>query len=152
MVRQVASDLAGGTASEPLRRSFEFGVHRYLARAGGFAAERVAGPVGFVEATTTEDAYWEMAWTDVAPGDLCWHEPLARVEGARDGAWAPATYDGRPVDDQGWRIGITYDGPQQGTHRYRVCWYGPPLGRPGRHRFVLLANNGRPEVAGPPFD
>lgn len=152
MARQVADDLAHGAASQPLARSFAFGVHRYLAPATGATADRTTGPVRFVEATTTEDAYWEMTWTDVAPGDLCWHAPLARVEVESGGAWAPATYDGRPVDDQGWRIGITYDGPQHGAHRYRVCWYGPPLGRPGRHRFVLLANNGRPEVAGAPFD
>ena len=104
------------------------------------------------EATTTEDAFWEMEWTDAAPGDLVWHEPLVQVEVERDGAWSAAVYDGRAVNDQGWRIGVTYDGPQHGMHRYRARWYGPPLGRPGRHRFVLLANAAQPEVAGPAFD
>ncbi|MCW2856359.1 MAG: hypothetical protein JWR52_1974 [Marmoricola sp.] len=152
MARQLADDLGNGVGSEPVSRSFTFGVHRYLAAPTGSTDARVIGRIGFVEATPTEDAFWEMSWTDVSPGDLHWHEPLVRVEVEGDHDWAPALYDGRPVDDQGWRIGVSYDGPERGRHQYRVRWYGPPLGRPGRHRFVLLANNGRPETAGPAFD
>jgi neutral ceramidase len=152
MARRVADDLALGLGSEPVGRSFAFSVHRYLAAPTGSAGTRTLGTTGFVEATTTEDAFWELSWTDVSPGDLHWHEPLVRVEVERDGTWTTAIQDDRPVDDQGWRIGVTYDGRDRGQHRYRARWFAPPLGRPGRHRFVLLANNGQPETPGQPFD
>jgi hypothetical protein len=41
---------------------------------------------------------------------------------------------------------------QVGPRTYAARWYAPPLGRPGRYRFVLLPNAGRREVVGPPFD
>jgi hypothetical protein len=148
-----------GSASTPLvggARRFRFGVHRYLPVGTGGAVGRSLGPARFVEATRTERAYWEAEWTDVAPAALNWHEPLVRVEvcvDERDPAgWQQATYEGRAVDDQGWRLGITYRGPRRGRHRYVVRWYGPPLGLPVRHRFVLVANGDRPETAGEAFD
>ena len=107
----------------------------------------------FVEATPREDAHWEMTFTDLPPGDLSWHEPLVRVEVETDAGWSPASYDGRPVDDQGWRIGIVHRGRlRNGRHAYVVRWFGPPLGVPVRHRFVLLDNGGRPGAIGPAFD
>ena len=150
--RQVAEDLATGTPSRPVARHFDFGVHRYLVAPSGARAERRPGTVRFVEATVTEDAYWEMSWTDVAPGDLRWHEPLVRVEVETPLGWAPAHDGTGPVDDQGWRIGITYDGTGRAGHRYTARWYSPPLGQPLRHRFVLLANGRQAEAAGPAFD
>ena len=39
-----------------------------------------------------------------------------------------------------------------GRHTYRVRWHDPAHRFGRRHRFVLLANNGRPEVVGTPFD
>ncbi len=149
---QVADALAAGRPSAPQPRSFDFGVHHYLARPSGVVVARAPGPVRFTEATATEDAFWEQTWTDVAPGDLRWHEPLVRVEVDGADGWGTASYDGRPVDDQGWRLGVTYLGHRRGSHRYAARWYAPPLGRPVRHRFVLLANGPQPEVAGPAFD
>lgn len=150
--RRVADDLAAGAAPVPVSRRFDFGVRRYLAAPTGASVARVPREVRFTEATTTEDAFWEMTWSDVAPGDLQWHHPLVRVEVETASGWALATYDGRPVDDQGWRLGVTYRGRRRGEHRYAARWYAPALGRPVRHRFVLLANGPQPEVAGPAFD
>lgn len=150
--RRVADDLAGGTAPVPVERSFDFGVRRYLARTTGVAATRRILGLQFTESTPVEDAFWELTWSDVAPGDLHWHEPLVRVEVATDDGWSTASYDGRPVDDQGWRLGVTYLGQRHDSHRYAARWYAPPLGRPVRHRFVLIANGPQPEVAGPAFD
>ncbi len=150
--RRVAEDLAAGAAPVPLARSFDFGLHRYLPRPTGIAAAREAQQVRFVEATPSEDPYWEQTWTDVAPGDLSWHDPMVRVEVESEAGWSPAAYDGRPVDDQGWRLGVTYLGAARGRHTYAARWYAPPLGRPLRHRFVLVVNAGQPELAGPTFD
>ncbi|RNL65782.1 hypothetical protein EFK50_01690 [Nocardioides marmoriginsengisoli] len=150
--RELASDLAAGVRTPPRDRTFDFAVRRYLAAATGVAAERTVGAVRFIEATGVEDAFWEFSWTDVAPGDLVWHEPLVRVEVSEGDGWRPAEYDGRPVDDQGWHLGVTYAGRRRGAHQYRARWFAPPLGRPVKHRFVLLANGAQPETAGPAFD
>ncbi|MCW2783699.1 MAG: hypothetical protein JWP74_216 [Marmoricola sp.] len=152
LAHAVAEDLAQGIRATPVARSFDFGVRRYLAEPTGEITDRRPGHVSFVEATVTEDAFWSMSWTDVAPGDLLWHQPLVRVEHETPTGWAPASYDGRAVDDQGWRIGIQYAGVEAARHLYVARWYAPPLGRPGRHRFVLVANGTQPEVAGPAFD
>lgn len=151
-VRKLAHDVAAGIGSMPRARTFDFGVHHYLARPSGTGATRLPGTVRFVEATPKEDAYWEQTWTDVAPGDLRWHEPLVRVEVEDGSQWRLAEYDGRPVDDQGWHLGVTYLGRKHGQHTYVARWYAPPLGRPGLHRFLLLANGPQPEIAGPAFD
>ncbi len=152
MAARVSDALAADAAPVLVARSFDFGVHRYLARPSGVPVTRETHAVRFTEATPTEDAFWEQTWSDVAPGDLRWHEPLVRIEVDTDDGWAVSSYDGRPVDDQGWRLGVTYLGRRRGTHRYAARWYAPPLGRPLRHRFVLLANGPQPEVAGPAFD
>jgi neutral ceramidase len=150
--RKLANDVVAGIPSVPQARTFDFGVRHYLARPTGVSASRIFGRIRFVEATVVEDAFWEQAWTDVSPGDLRWHEPLVRVEAEADGTWRPAVHGGWAVDDQGWRVGVTYLGRKHGQHTYAARWYGPPLGRPGRHRFVLLGNAGQPELAGPAFD
>lgn len=104
----------------------------------------------FVEATAGEDPYWELRWLDAAPGDLAWDKPMVVVE-RLDGPdrWV------RAADDQGWSLGVTHEaGPGRGSpaHAYAARWYGPPLGRPGKHRFVLLGNRGRPEKRSSGFD
>jgi neutral ceramidase len=143
--RDLARDVvrAGTVCDVPDVRRFDFSVRRYYATPSGVDRPRVTRPATFTEATPYEDAYWELRWTDVPAGDLHWHEPLVRVEVEQaDGSWVPV------ADDQGWRVGVFAVGPG----KYAARWYAPPLGRPGRYRFVLLANAGRAEVAGAPFD
>ena len=147
--RDLAADLAktGSVADVPASRTFDFSVQRYYAVPTRAAAPRALQSARFVEATRDEDAYWALEWSDVAPGDLHWHEPLVRVEAQQpDGSWTPA------ADDQGYCVGVTYLGERGGTHRYEAAWYAPPLGQPGKHRFVLVANAGQPETASQPFD
>jgi neutral ceramidase len=134
-------------------RDFRLEARRYFASpsAGDVCVLRSVHPNPvFVEATATEDAYWEVRWLDVPPGDLAWDEPLVAVERLEEsGRWVPA------VDDQGWRIGVTHEAkPGRGSrsHGYAARWFDPPLGRPGKHRFVLLANANRPERISSPFD
>ena len=146
---RLAADVARtANISEPLSvRHFRFHSHRYLPRPEGRSGARAAmGCPAFTEATTSEDAYWEFQWRDVAPGDLAWHDPLVRVETAAPG--------GRPVDDQGWHLGVVHLGPDGAgpSHRYAARWYEPVLGPPIKHRFVLLANGGQPQLESEPFD
>ena len=73
-----------------------------------------------------------------------------------DGAtWQPAGHGWRRADDQGWALEITHLGPSADlapAHEYRVRWHDPDHRFGRRHRFVLLENNGRPELPGRPFD
>ena len=161
LAAEVARD---GLVSDPTPvREWDLRVHRYWPEPVPTAVERRwAGPARFVDPTSRDDGWWEAEWVDVAPGNLDWHEPLVRVEaedgadggkGAEaDGAWRPATYRGRPVDDQGWAIEVSYVRQDGDEHHYRVRWHDPAFAGDRRHRFVLEANAGRPELASAAFD
>lgn len=149
VVRRLASDVEKESVVAqllPVRR-FDLTVRRFLPRPTNGAGPRRCRPARFVEATAESDAYWEMPYDDAPPGDLHWHEPMLRVEREQDdGGWVTV------ADDQGWYVGVVVDRGERGlsTGRFLARWYAPAFG--ARHRFVLIANNGRPEVAGPPFD
>jgi neutral ceramidase len=145
---QLARDLASrGSVSEPLpHRTFDFAARRYLARPTGAAiAPEALGSPGFVDATLTEDGYWEFRWRDAAPGDLTWHEPLVRVESAAgDGSWTTV------ADDQGYDLGVVHLGAGRGgAHRYAARWYTRYLGPVPRHRFAVATPGS--ELASTPF-
>jgi neutral ceramidase len=140
-------------------RRFQGVIGHYLAgdeRPGSGPRRLPAGSPTFAEADRWQDAYWEFTWSGGPPGSLRWDRPIVRVErelGA--GRWEPAAGPTGPVDDQGWRLGVFHLGPAAdapGSHLYAARWYQPPLGAPGRHRFVLEANHGHGELAGDPFD
>jgi neutral ceramidase len=144
---------AGGLQEHLAERTFEFAARRYLAVPTGRHALRVAGPVSYVDPTATEDGYWRFEWLDAAPGDLTWHEPLARVEtlGA-DGGWRPASGPRGPIDDQGWALGVSHLGPAPGgAHRYAACWYTPYLGPEGRFRIAVADGRSGWDPASPPL-
>lgn len=126
--------VARGEVAGAIDRRFALPARRYLPRTTGLGVPRRAeGPATFHDPTRTDEGWWEVRWHDVAPGDLRWHEPLARVE----------REDGEVVaDDQGTNVAVLQVRP--GT--YAARWYGPPLGRVPRHRFVIVANAGQPEI------
>lgn len=113
------------------------------------------GRARFVDPTAEVDGYWEQVWVDAEPARLHWHEPLVSVQASEDDGrnWQDAVdAEGLVADDAAWACQITHLGAEAGRHRYRVRWFDPAH-RPGRrHRFVLAANAGRPELAGPAFD
>jgi neutral ceramidase len=142
------------TDVQPTRR-WNLRITRYLARPTSSMTRRAqAGPARFVDPTAERDGYWEMAWRDVPPGDLDWHEPMVRVEHLdAAGHWVPtAGALGRDVTDQGWELEVRHCRRDDQGDRYVVRWFEPEhrAGRP--HRFVLEANAGRPELAADPFD
>jgi len=155
-----AARLAGETLRDGLvddllpERSFDLRHRSYMPAAPAAPAERaIDGPATFTDATATADPVWEQRWWDVAPGGLAWHEPLVRVEMADgDGAWRPAVAHGRRVDDAGCDVEVVHLGAGGRGHRYAARWWDPGFRAGRRHRFVLVANAGRPEVAGEPFD
>jgi neutral ceramidase len=165
-VGAAAGDLAGEVAVADLvddalsDRSFHGKVHRYLPseHPAGSGPPRRAAASGAVcvEADRWEDSYWEFRWTGGEPGTLHWDERLVRVERlVAPGVWERMGDPTGPVDDAGWHVGVFHLGPERsrpGEHLYAARWYQPPLGQPGRYRFVLEANHGHPELAGEPFD
>ena len=151
----VGGDVAHQAAEE---RTWNLTTHRYLPEPEAreeVRERRFVGVASFTDPTPEVDGFWEQAWVDVDPASLHWHEPLVRVEASHDdgATWEPARVEGWPADDQwGW-VSVRHDGADgPGRHRYRARWYEPVHRRGTRHRFVLLANAGRPEVAGAPFD
>jgi len=172
----MAGDVLSDTAAE---RSWDLRIHRYLPRPDHHLDHHPAPPrvalsaPRYSDPTAEEDGWWSFEWRDAAPGDLTWHEPMVRVDssdgsaadsaggdgdGDGSGMWVPAvTQDGRRVDDQGWELDITHcghdhsDGRHLG-HRYRVRWFDPTFRAGRRHRFVILATAGRPELVSAPFD
>ena len=143
---------ASGTAVAHVRveRAFDLKVTRYLPAATGAPTPvTIDGPARFTDTTARVDASWKVAWTGPPPGDLAWHEPMARVEAQDgDGPWCPA------ADDQGWDVAVLAVGPvdgAEGRHRYVARWYLPDLRAGRRHRFVVTAPDGT-DVASEPFD
>ena len=135
-------------------RAFDLRHRSYLPAPsnGATAAGRIIhGPPSFTDATGDRDPMWEQRWSDVAPGDIDWAAPLVRVEMADGGGpWVPAVGpDGRPVDDWGTDVEVVLLGAEGDRgHRYAARWWDPAFRAGRRHRFVLLASGGRPEVAG----
>jgi neutral ceramidase len=152
----VTDVLRNGTVADVLpERRFELPMHRYLARSGGPMQERSIDRGGVEYAgSSVEDPYVELRWSDVAPGDLNWSDPLAGIERqARDGSWVPARQANRPLDDGGWDLGVLALGVESGRHRYAIRWFGTADTSRGQvpYRLVLAANNGRPRRTGEPF-
>lgn len=155
---KLAHDTVGhGLFADVGDRTWNLATKRYFPKAPTAAPpeRRFLGKALFADPTARDDALWEQSWVDVAPGGLHWHEPIVRVEQSDDNgeSWIPAAHVWRKADDQGWALEVTHiGGPDAGRHTYRVAWHDPSHRFGRKHRFVLLANNGRPEVAGDPFD
>ena len=155
---KLAAETVGqGLVLDVADRSWDLATHRYLPTEpeGPGQDRRFTGKATFTDPTDRDEAVWEQSWVDVAPGGLHWHEPLVRVEQSDDdgASWSLAAPGGRRADDQGWALEVTHvGGPDAGRHTYRVRWHDPGHRFGRRHRFVLAANNGRPELPGVPFD
>jgi neutral ceramidase len=138
----------GHLADVQAERSFKVKVKRFWPQAEGRTVTReFLGPARFSNPTTREHGICELRFRDVDPATLRWNQSLAQIEAqADDGSWALASIDGEPLDDQGWRIGVTHLGPDQAGHLYAVRWYAPEERALGSYRFKLLANAEQPEL------
>jgi neutral ceramidase len=137
---QLAHELeTASVVSKPLPvRSFDLRVHRYFATPEASPPLRAfVAPARFTDPSPTEFGYWHIEWTDAAPGNLDWYEPIVRVENDAGGVVA---------DDQWGAIDVAY----LGDHRYRARWFDPAFGV--KHRFVLCENAGRPSARSHLFD
>ncbi|NLA36237.1 MAG: hypothetical protein GX868_11230, partial [Actinobacteria bacterium] len=138
----------------PQQRSWDLRVHRYLVdSAEPLARPSVLRDPQFRDYTERVDGAWEFAWNDGAPGSLCWHQTLVRIEGSTDGGatWEPARHNGRWVDDQGTEMEVRHLGESAPGHGYVARWYNPAFGDDRLHRFVVLGADGAVRLASAPF-
>jgi len=155
---EVAVSASGVVTDVLSERSFDLTARHFLPEPvlAATVERRFLGGPAFTDPTRTVDGVWETRWRDVAPGGLDWHEPMVCVERSplAGGEWELARRQGRVVDDQGWDLEVRHLGEAADGdgHDYGVRWYDPTLGGEWRHRFVLVANHGRPELFGHPFD
>jgi neutral ceramidase len=140
----------GHVSDVATERAFDLRHRRYLPASGSGSStnRQVLGRAAFTDATAATDPCWRQEWRDVPPGDLTWHEPLVRVEVADGhGYWRP----NGPLGDGSCDIEVVHLGQEHEGDRYAVRWHNPDFHGSRRHRFVLLADAGRPEVACEPF-
>lgn len=138
---RLAGAVGGGEAvADVAPRTFRLPSRRYLARpTGALTVRRPVGEATFHDPTAIDDGYWEQRWFDVPAGDLAWHRPLVFVEREHD--------DAVVADDRIGEVAVLQIEPGVLAAR----WYGPPLGRVPRHRFVVVANGAQPELRPEPF-
>lgn len=146
---------SGVVQTVPAERRFDLKVRHHLARPSGASGpdRSIVGQPRYVDTTSTTDGYWEVEWRDVEPAGLHWHEPMIRVESTDGGGagWHTAVHDGRLMDDRGWDLQVTHVGTDELGHRYQACWWDPAFHGGRWYRFVVVANNGRVQVASAPF-
>ena len=148
---EVAAVGTGYVAHLLPKRRFSLSVRHYLPVPGAEAltSRQVLAPAEFHDGTKEDPGRWEFRFLDAPPGDLCWHDPLVRVE--REDARLGWTI---VEDDQGVNLGVVHQGKSKTNdgHAYAARWFNPWLGAGRRHRVVVLANRGRTELASDPFD
>ncbi|HWD52714.1 MAG TPA: neutral/alkaline non-lysosomal ceramidase N-terminal domain-containing protein [Acidimicrobiales bacterium] len=151
LAEEVAAAPTGYVSHLLPERKFSLSVRHYLPGpvAGAPTWRRALAPAEFHDGAREDPDRWEFRFLDAPPGDLHWHEPLARVEG-EDARLGWVTVE----DDQRVSLGVVHQGRSRtdGGHSYAARWYDPWVGAGRRHRFVILANSGRPELASDPFD
>jgi len=106
------------------------------ARAGTGARRVLADPAPVPARHENEEDYIRFRWQDVGPGEISFHEPLARVEVKVDERWVPMSADGQAIDDEAYDLEIRHvENRTGGMAEYEVRWYNPVAG--GGYRFVI---------------
>ena len=160
----LAADLASATdgvvADAVTERKWDLKIRRFLAKPDARHVGRSAAwSPRYVDATPDADGYWEFVWRDTAVGNLRWHEPLVRLEQTDspdafgpDAEWVPAVHRGYRVDDQGCDVEVRVAGTDKIGDLFAARWHNPAFRVGRRHRFVVVANAGQPELVSVPFD
>jgi neutral ceramidase len=117
----------------------------------GTGARRVLQQPAPVRAHTADDEdYVAFRWQDVDAGEICYHEPLCRVEVKTNDRWALLSAQGVPVHDDGYDLEIRYLGRlDQGMGQYEVRWYNPVPG--GAYRFRIEPRGAHPALVSRAF-
>lgn len=138
----LAHDLASkGSVAELIpERRFELKAVQYMPeKTTVTGARKVLSVPEFVDPKSNAEGYWHFYWQDVPPDRINWDKPLAKVEVSHDGStWKVLESHGRPVNDQGYDIGVYYRGSSAGgMAKYEARWYNPEFD--GAKRFMRFA-------------
>ncbi len=144
----------GGVSDVAPARSWDLRVHRYLPRSTGRRVRPVArSSPRFVDATPTEDPYWEFGFRAAPPGDLDWGALSVSIErSGPDGGWTPQMDRGRQIDDRGTHVEVVRTGADDVGHLYTARWHAPRLDATLRHRFVVRIDRTAAPLYSPAFD
>lgn len=155
--RQLALDMAisGNISGLMEERRFDLRTVRYMPTATTVKSTRKAlEDPQYRDAKANAEGYWQFFWKDVPPDRILWHEPLVRVEVSDDGEkWKLLEKQGRPVNDEGYDVGVYYRGDtSDGYGRYEARWFNPLFDGGKRFlRFVIAPREDQPELASPVF-
>ncbi len=117
----------------------------------GTGSRRVLQQPAPVRARTAEDEdYVAFRWQDVDAGDICYHQPLCRVEAKTNDQWVLLSAQGVPLHDDGYDLEVRYLGHlSEGMGQYELRWYNPVPG--GKYRFRIEPRGEHPALVSRAF-
>ena len=136
----LAHDLVARGHVQELMPSWEYRLKMgafYPKDQAGTGSRRVLRQPAPVRARTTDDEdYIAFRWQDVDAGEICYHQPLCRVEVKTNDQWTLLSAEGVPIHDDGYDLEVRYLGHvDKGLGQYEVRWYNPAPG--GEYRFRI---------------
>jgi neutral ceramidase len=100
--------------------------------------------------TAYGEDYVAFRWQDVGPSEICFHEPLSRVEVHIHDQWVLMSTHNEPIHDDGYDLEVRYLGDRDGDMaKYELRWYNPVPG--GQYRFVIESRGQRPTLVSRAF-
>jgi neutral ceramidase len=150
----LARDFAAGGGVQELLPRWEYRLKTnsfYPQDRAGACPRRVLRPPTPVRAHKPyEEDYIAFRWQDVGPGEIRFHEPLARVEVKSSGQWALLSVHGEPIHDDGYDLEVRCLGDRnKGMAQYELRWYNPVPG--GAYRFRIEPRGGQPALVSQAF-
>lgn len=139
----VSGMVSEGCVSElPDQRVFNLRTSKFYARDVVPEGKRqTKGPPAFHTSGKNREPYWSFRWYDLPPNLIEFHKPLVMMEESKDGKiWAPLVVDGRPIDDRGYDISVTFCSKisRDNMGLYEARWYNPVIKGDRCCRFVIL--------------
>ncbi len=107
-------------------------------------------PVPVRARTADDEDYVAFRWQDVDATEICYHQPLCRVEAKVNDQWMLLSVQGVPVHDDGYDLEVRYLGHlDKGMGQYEVRWYNPVPG--GEYRFRIEPRGEHPALVSRAF-
>ncbi len=101
----------------------------------------------FFDSEINRENRWIFRWKDISAGNIELNKPLIHMEFSDDGShWVPLILNNRPVNDEGYDIGVRYLGELDSNNlaTYESEWFNPEFGGDNRrYRFVVEAREGQ---------
>ncbi len=92
-----------------------------------------------------EEDYIVFRWQDVDAGEICYHQPLCRVEVKTNDQWVLLSAHGAPIHDDGYDLEVRYlSHSDEGMGQYELRWYDPVPG--GEYRFRIEPRGEHPAL------